>query len=56
MTKSLFFCPLQDDSGLETSESMSQEEATDLSREGHSLYSMWEDNSKGRSEVEAWEG
>jgi hypothetical protein len=23
---------------------MSQEEATDLSREGHSLYSMWEDN------------
>jgi hypothetical protein len=27
---------------------MSQEEATDLSREGHSLYSMWEDNRKAR--------
>jgi hypothetical protein len=30
---------------------MSQEEATDLSREGHSLYNMWEDNREGRSEV-----
>jgi hypothetical protein len=30
---------------------MSQEEATDLSREGHSLYSMWEDKTKGKSEV-----